>query len=304
MLLEDVVVGSILLEPIYYNGVLLVRRGTQLSATLINSLQKFGIQTVEATKKVSKIDTSSRLTLDYVYSYVDNLIASIESQESLTMHLLFDYDVTTYQHSHNVAVLAAHYGYRNRFSAPDVRTLALGGLLHDIGKLSIPLDILQKPTRLTKEDFDIMQTHPQLGYDMLQGSNVPTAVKQIVLQHHENFDGSGYPRHLHGTRIYRLARIIHCCDVYEALCAKRPYKNRMLRTKAMDIILQDSYKAFDPNVAKDFYNTMPVYLVGDIIETDTVQGFVVDAGDSRNPIIFCDGKLFALNTFADKYAIA
>ena len=147
------------------------------------------------------------------------------------------YHVATFQHCLLVTGAATVFGTGTRMRRSDVLTLTLTGLLHDIGKARIPLAILDKPGKLTTEEYDQIKRHPTLGYEYLRGqANVSEEVLDAVLHHHEFLDGSGYPHGLQGAEIKDLTRILTICDIYAALVEERPYKPPMPPAAALQIL--------------------------------------------------------------------
>lgn len=312
--IDAVALGSILAEPIVVNGVLLCKEGFPITAQLKHSLPKFGITEVTIQQQcsdallesLSNIKDINTVTLNKLNSLsidklvlcarkiVDNLMEDSMSNQMLLA--LMDYDECTFQHSINVSYFSTLMGIKLRLDADRLYDLALGALLHDIGKLGIPLNILCKPDKLDAEEYRIMQGHPYYGVQALYNiEGISTSVIQIVLQHHENFDGTGYPRQLKGSHSYILARLVHICDVYEALCAKRPYKEPMPRVKARSIILEGSGTSFDPVLVQKFLEYMPMYLPGEIINIGSKSAIVQSCDDLNNPVVLYGNSLYHLN---------
>ena len=313
--INDMVVGSVLAEPVYINGVLLIKEGTPVSATLREAFKKFGLTEIPIesvfTENIDKSALSfsklsnmtylavKRLDIDQIITCAKTLTQDLVSNDKCPcLDILYEYDLGTYQHSLNVAELAVTCGINMGLSISDLNHLAMGALLHDIGKYEIPLDILNKPEKLNEYEYDIIKKHPQAGYDILKNyESIATPVKQIVWQHHENYDGTGYPRGLFGINSYRLARIIHICDVYEALCAKRSYKERLPRRVVREIMQKNSGTMFDPILLREFLSSIPLYFIGEEITVDNRVGIVSDNTDKDNPIIYCDGSKYWLSDF-------
>ena len=126
--------------------------------------------------------------------------------------------------------------------------LRVASLLHDIGKISVPAEILSKPTRLTNVEFDLIRQHSQIGYDLLESIQFPWPVAQIVLQHHERMDGSGYPQGLMGEDMLVEAKILAVCDVVEAMSSHRPYRPALGIDAALDEIEKRKGDLYDPAV--------------------------------------------------------
>ena len=126
--------------------------------------------------------------------------------------------------------------------------------LHDLGKLGLPDSLLMKPGRLTEDEFDIIKTHPEIGYNILKNSAswYLRAGGEIAVTHHERYDGTGYPYGLKGKAIPLYGRIVAIADVFDALTSKRPYKDAWPLDKAFDYIDNESGKSFDPEIAEYF----------------------------------------------------
>ncbi len=133
--------------------------------------------------------------------------------------------------------------------AEDLRDgLRMAGSIHDLGKVAIPAEILSKPTKLTDLEYHLIQDHPQIGHDILKDIEFPWPVAEIILQHHERIDGSGYPRGLKGDEILWEARILTVADVVEAMASYRPYRPALGIDKALEEISKNSGILYDPKV--------------------------------------------------------
>lgn len=162
---------------------------------------------------------------------LDPIIREMADSDPATTSLFFEVtrlkqkDETTFQHSLAVSVLMGKLGDALGLDRDTVELLVLSGMLHDVGKLSISNDILQKQGKLTAEERTIIQSHPRRGHHILSNhADLPPETLEICLHHHEYLDGSGYPGRLKGADIGPLVRIATVCDVFEALTSARPYK--------------------------------------------------------------------------------
>jgi putative nucleotidyltransferase with HDIG domain len=154
-------------------------------------------------------------------------------------------DPYTAGHQRRVADLAAAIGREMGLDEDTLEGITFGALIHDIGKIQIPAEILAKPSRLTNIEFDLIKTHPEAGYEIVKGIDFPWPVAQMVLQHHERLDGSGYPRGLRGEEITREARILAVADVVEAMASHRPYRAGLGVEAALAEILAKRGQSFD-----------------------------------------------------------
>jgi HD-GYP domain-containing protein (c-di-GMP phosphodiesterase class II) len=161
-------------------------------------------------------------------------------------------DHYTSGHSERVGHLARLTGQRLGVPRDELQILEMSGLLHDVGKIGVPEEILCKPGQLTTEEFAVIQKHPVMGYEILKPIASFTAVLDGVLYHHENADGSGYPKGLAGAAIPLFARIIHVADVFDALTSNRSYRAAFSLEQAQQIIAEEAGTKLDPEVAAVF----------------------------------------------------
>jgi len=164
---------------------------------------------------------------------------------------LADGDTSTEEHTRRVALLAARVAEELKLPAALRRDLAMGGLLHDIGKLSVPLEILQKPGPLTDAEFAEVQRHAEAGRRLLEElGGFPETVRRLVSDHHERLDGTGYPRGRHGCDLAIETRILAACDVYDALVSDRVYRSAWSPERALELLGAESGTGFDPKVVE------------------------------------------------------
>ena len=158
-------------------------------------------------------------------------------------------DPYTAGHQRRVSQLACAIAREMSLPEEQIKGLHTGGLVHDIGKISIPADILSKPGGLSKTEFALFKDHPQVGYEILKGIEFPWPVASMILQHHEKMDGSGYPEGLSGDEIILEARILLVSDVVEAMCSHRPYRPALGMDKALEEIAKNTGVLYDYDVA-------------------------------------------------------
>ncbi|GAF81991.1 unnamed protein product, partial [marine sediment metagenome] len=151
-------------------------------------------------------------------------------------------------HQRRVTTLATSIATEMGRSEELIQGISMGGIVHDIGKIYVPAEILSKPTRLSEVEFDMIKAHCQAGYDILKPVEFPWPIAQIVFQHHERMDGSGYPSGLSGEDILLEARILAVADVVEAMASHRPYRPALGIDKALEEIVQNKGKLYDPKV--------------------------------------------------------
>ena len=170
---------------------------------------------------------------------IESLAIAIESR-----------DVNTHRHLRRVESYALAIGEDMGLDGPELQSLRIAALLHDVGKLSVPERVLLKPGPLNPAEWEIMQTHAAAGADMLMRMGFPPAIASIVRAHHERWDGTGYPHGLIGQEIPLGSRILAAVDCLDALASDRPYRRRLPMREAIDKILSEKGHAFDPAVVE------------------------------------------------------
>lgn len=173
-----------------------------------------------------------------------------------------------YTYMHSVAVCAMMVALARQLGLDEEKTRSSGmaGLLHDIGKVAMPTEVLNKPGKLTEAEFAIMRTHPVEGFKILKASaNVDTAALNVVLHHHEKINGSGYPRALKGDQISLFAKMGAVCDVYDAITSNRPYKSGWDPAESLRKMAEWTNGHFDPLVFQAFVKSMGIYPVGSLV---------------------------------------
>ena len=258
--------------------------------TRIGAIQKVydAFRSVEETGELdanAMQDVSNKIIFD--------IIARKENLVQLTDIRL--HDTYTFAHSVNVAILSAMLGLLLHYTRNDLGLLTLGALLHDLGKIRVPSDILNKNTRLDNDELSVIQSHPLDGarriQEMAKILPQPAVLAQIAAQHHEHIDGRGYPKGLTGDKIHRFAKVVAIADVYDALTSERPYKRAYTPSVAYNIMVNVNKGQFDKDMLKLFFNNVAIYPVGTVLRT--VYGFGVvtkcEFGRTETPVI----RLFA-----------
>jgi putative nucleotidyltransferase with HDIG domain len=202
-----------------------------------------------------EVATGGELPLMEAYGVVRSLSLAMHGGQAMVLPLLQlkEFDQYTTTHSMNVAVLAMALGEFLELGGATVRALGVAGLLHDLGKVCIPKDILIKPGKLTESERDVIREHPVVGARMLLASPDPMDLAAVVAyEHHIMLDGGGYPS-LHDARGAQYAsRLVHICDVYDALRTKRPYRQAWESERTIAYIEGRAGVEFDPAIARSF----------------------------------------------------
>ena len=221
------------------------------------------LKTVEQSKPLIKsifedARDGNSLPIDVAMQVVDDIEACMRdsSQALIQVTRLKARDEYTFLHSIAVAALMIHFGRSIKMTDATVKELALGGLLHDVGKVKIPPEILQKSGPLTDAEMITVRQHPQNSFEILsRHGNISEAVLDICLHHHERTDGKGYPDGLLGEEIRPQVRIASICDVYDALTSRRAYKKAWTSDDAVKFMLKQEGQ-FDRVLLRNFFYSM------------------------------------------------
>lgn len=217
---------------------------------------------------------------DQVETIVDVILKNKEMM--LNMVDLKVFDDYTYFHSVNVAVLSIGLGASMGLDKADLCNLGFGALLHDIGKVFVPKEILNKRGPLTDSEFSEMKQHSFMGYEYLAKEFVGSIAAQAgILDHHEKFSGGGYPNNVKGDKISLYGRIISIADVYDALTSDRPYRKGLIPSEAVEYIMGGTSTLFDPDLVKFFITKIAPYPVGTSVKlSNGLIGIVTDNFES------------------------
>jgi len=199
---------------------------------------------------------------------VDEISDSITRNPEAFLNLsrLKTKDDYTYMHSVAVSALMIALGKQLGLTGPDLKVAGLAGLLHDVGKMMIPDDVLNKPGKLTDEEFDIIKQHPRKGWEILQGSpEIIATILDVCLHHHERVDGTGYPDRISGDPLTLFSRMGAVCDVYDALTSNRCYKNGWEPAEAIRKMAEWRNGHFDERVFQAFVKTIGIYPSGTLV---------------------------------------
>ena len=231
-------------------------QATLATATIAYSLR----DDVDAIQWMHKhVQETGELPLLEAETVVRSLAIAMHSQSEIIVPLLQlkEFDQYTTTHSTNVSVLAMALGEHLGFGGRELRVLGVSGLLHDLGKVKIPREILIKPGGFTDEEFAIMKAHPKEGAKLILERDVRLEVPAVVAyEHHIMLNGGGYPAFHFARDTHYASRLVHVCDVYDALCTNRPYRDAWTSTKALDYLQERSGTDFDPVFSLPFIELM------------------------------------------------
>ena len=251
------------------------------------------------------IDAVASQNIGAIINVSADMVSQVSSKSDISVDLfdLRSFDDYTFHHSVNVAVYAAAVGKKMNLSLEEMSNLVTAALCHDLGKSRIPENIINKPGKLSDEEFNLIKSHPQFSYDILYGkSEVPSIVRKAVLMHHENENGSGYPKGVSGEQIPLIAKIIHAVDVYDALTSKRPYKDPYAPADAFEYMIGGIGLQFDEKVVNVMMTVIPAYPPGiDVTLSNGEKALVIAHTQNafRPKVKITDGRIVDLNTNED-----
>ena len=218
------------------------------------------------------------------------------------MHSLSD---TVYAHCVNVALISRMIGRWLHLDLNDLNVLTVSGLLHDIGKLAIPEEILNKPGKLTDEEFALIRSHARTGYDMLVNQDIDTRIKQAALMHHERYDGSGYPNRLSSEFLSDFAMIVAIADVYDAMTAARSYREPLCAFQVIEKFEQEGFQKYHTKYIYVFLHHIASTYQSNRVMLNDGRGckiVMLNQNTLSKPIVqFDDGYCLDLSTQKDLY---
>lgn len=303
-----VVEGSVLARPVINaTGTVLLQAGVRVTAPYIGRLMAMGYDVLfiqdDRLEDVEFHMSITGKTREAAYKTLENVSKHIESSHDSSFKassvrtsvkqmlddLLYSadilgnlteiqgYDDYTFHHSINATIIGLVLGLASGFSESKLLEFGMGVLMHDVGKFKIPESILNKKTPLLEEEFEEIKQHPTTGFEILRRNNDFSLLSaHVAFQHHEKWDGSGYPRGLKGNEIHEYGKLAAIADVYEALTSKRVYRKAMEPNEAYEYIVSQSDQHFDPQVLEIFKRHIAVYPSG--------SGIVLSNGQRGNVV--------------------
>ncbi len=245
----------------------------------------------------------AKLTLEETQTHVEEILDSIQREDGidiaksrlvisscvksilananalLWLSQIKNQDHYTAEHCMRVGILTIAFGRFLGMKEKELELLGMSGILHDVGKMKIPEDILNKPARLTRIEFDIMRQHTTLGKEILDDYNdLEALIKDVAHYHHERIDGKGYPEKIHGGYLHKYIRMVTIVDAYDAITSNRSYKAGSPAFDALKILFSERGKHFDTELVEAFIRMIGIYPPGTLVElTNGEVGIVVSA---------------------------
>ncbi len=318
--------GTLLGKAIYNDkGQILLNEGVKLEQKLIKRLIEMGIHYIYIKdKKTEDLATSDPLSMKLKKKAMDSIekhfleiecgkdmsnvlalekaaknlktlvreiLFEIKSNQDLLVLLseVYTYDHYIFTHSLNVTMYSLAIGMKLNLPEKDLEVLGLGAILHDVGKMKIPEPILLKPDKLTKEEYEEVKKHAEVGFQILRKiPNVSLIVAHCAYQHHERLNGTGYPRGIKGKEIHYFGKIIAVADVFDAVTSNRVYRQAMLPHEGLEILYSGSETLFDKKIIEAFRQAVAVYPVGITVGLNDGRKGVVsrqNMGISDRPVV-------------------
>jgi HD-GYP domain-containing protein (c-di-GMP phosphodiesterase class II) len=312
--------GDVLGEAIFTkDGSMMLNQGVSLTKRYIEKLKDLKIGTIyieddmledikpqdpefiQIKSNVVKLLSKSFVKLEYKDSKpkLDSTVSTItdiveylfEHKDINSVHLteIKTYDNYTYVHSLNTCVISLFFGMQMSMPKSKLMDLGIGAILHDVGKTKIPKSILNKPSKLTDEEFEIMKNHSKLGYDLIRDLKyISERSKRLILEHHERLNGSGYPKGIKDKEISEFGRIVAISDVYDAIVSDRVYRKGVKGNEAYEFILGGAGTLFDWDLVSIFKNNFSIYPLGSCVKLSNGQeAFVIkeNKGFPDRPVI-------------------
>jgi putative nucleotidyltransferase with HDIG domain len=299
----ELLTGDILAADVYStSGKVLIKKNTVISDSAILGLKKNYIDSVYIFRNSGSIDTSDLINIKEILikeavEIIDTQVMkfikkekNIYDMKNIIIELLKNDKIINlllplrvigdniYRHCISVAFYAVAVGKEMYFPTNRLFILGTAALLHDVGMTEIPIEIINKNGVLTEEEKEIIQRHPRYGFEIIQSTEAFSAeIYSIILEHHERYDGTGYPGGLVNDKIHTMAKIIAVCDVYDALTSDRAYRTKHTRSESIEYLLGSGNYYFNHEIVKALINTIVIYRYGQWIELSTKEiGVVTD----------------------------
>lgn len=299
---KDVVVSEVLISRLKQLGIQYVyiedkiSEGIEIEETVPLAVRKKAVkQITNAFHQIKGLDNKSASHVidkqtKEIGMLVDDILNSILNNDEVLM-ILSDtmlYDEYIYQHSFQVTLYSLAIAKEMGYSQSDLKTIGMGAILHDVGKMLTPAEVLFKPGRLTEEEFELMKQHARSGFDILRNLHtVSLLVAHCAFQHHERLDGSGYPRALVDYEIHPFAKIIAVADVFDAVTSNRVYREKMVPSQGIAIIEAGRGTMFDARVVDALKKTVVHYPNGTILVLSDGRRGVVAKQDDQHAALPC-----------------
>lgn len=278
-----------------------------------SEFKDFQMDYLKAIQKLNEVFTGVASGRGYSINekeLVDSVTPLFISRNTITelfdmLHQMHSLDDSIYAHCINVALISRMIGRWLHFEQHDLDILTCCGLLHDIGKISIPEEVLNKPGKLTDEEFALIKSHPKTGYEMLRNQDIDTRIKQAALMHHERYDGTGYPNALSNEFLADYAMIVAIADVYDAMTAARSYRVPLCPFQVIEKFEQEGFQKYHTKYIYVFLHHIASTYQNNRVMLNDARGckiVMLNQNTLSKPIVqFDDGTCIDLSTQKDLY---
>lgn len=245
------------------------------------------------------IEKNDGIDVEALYSQIIDLLKDTKNSFNAfdMVQNLRRYDDSTYTHSMNVGLLCNVFAGWLEFSEEDKKIVTLGGVLHDIGKTRMPLHIIQKPGKLSNEEYRIIKKHTEMGYKILEENRLNYHIRNVALMHHERCDGSGYPNGLKEREIDYFAKVVAIVDVYDAMTSPRVYRGPMCPFDVIDIFVKEGLQKYDSKFIMVFLKRIAESYINERVRlSDGREGKIIyiDGQALARPTIFVNEEVIDL----------
>ncbi len=258
--------------------------------------------------KMMDISEGKKIEIPELYSISNELIEKMNDKSQLFSFLnnLQYFDDYTYSHSVNVSLVSYTLGQWLGYSGEELQCISVAGLLHDIGKTKVSIDLLNKKEKLTTEEFNEIKKHCVYGFRIIEKQNIPYNVKMAVLMHHEKIDGSGYPMGLKGDEINDYAKIIAIADIYDAMTSERPYRKKYCPFSVIEFFEKNYITKLDTKFLMTFLNNIAHCYLDSWVELSTGEEAKIKFINTKKPskpIVQIDNVLADLSKEKDIFIV-
>lgn len=282
------------------------------NTTEFKKFKKFYMESIELLKEsfmglmgFSNSQLNTEQLLNSVSSLLKECRNSFRTFDML--QCMKEYDDIVYVHSMNVTLICASFASWLNLSQADMQQLLLAAILHDIGKLKIPYDIIHKPTALTDQEFKMIRQHPVLGYNMVKDMDLDHRILDAILMHHERCDGSGYPRQLTSKEITSFPKIIAIADVFDAMTTNRSYRNGICAFDVIQKFEEDGYQKYDVAYLIPFLKSLALAYINSTVQlSNSLVGEVVMINEQAlsRPIVNVNNHFYDLSKEKDLHIVS
>lgn len=246
------------------------------------------------------IENSNSIRIESVRGIVNDIMGSTINNRDIfhTLNEVRQVDEYTFNHSQNVGILASMLAKWAGFPPDQAKQVCYAGVLHDIGKARVPTEILNKPSKLTAEEFETMKKHSALGFEILKNNKfISEEIRLGVLMHHERINGKGYPLAIKGDKIHPYAKIIAVADVFDAMVSDRCYHKKELPFNVLEYFANQCVGHLDHFYLQTFIDKMSIYYIGErVMLSNNVEGEVVYINPRQlsRPIVKAGNEIYHL----------